>query len=168
MEIKKIIIYPKFKSFMSIGTICLGLFFLSGFFYFIIKVSLVLKEIIFLPDLPYLIIGTFFLLILLFLGLIFFFASLGKKITIYKNIVEYQNYFFFHSKIEITTDTKIKMGSCYPKWGGRPVGIWKISNHHGKEKIKIHSDFFDYEYVNSILEKLNGNKIEFSNALIKY
>ena len=37
-----------------------------------------------------------------------------------------------------------------------------------KEKIKIHSDFFDYKYVNSILEKLTGNKIEFSNALIKY
>ncbi len=168
MKMAKVIIYPKFKNFVCIGSICLGLFSLFAFFYFIIKVSAALKEMMFLPDWPYLIISSFFLLILLILGLVFFFAPLGKKITISGNIIEYQNYFFFHSKIEITADTKIKMGSCYPSWGGRPVGIWKISNHHGKEKIKIHSDFFDYKYVNSILEKLNGNKIEFSNALIKY
>jgi len=168
MTITKVIIYPKLKSFVCIGSICLGLFFLSGFFYLIIKITAVLKEMMFLPDWPYLIIGTFFLLLLFILGLSLFFLPLGKKIVIFGNIVEYQNYFFFHSKIEITTDTKIKMGSCYPEWGGRPVRIWKISNHHGKEKIKIHSDFFDYKYVNSIFGKLNGKKIEFSNSLIKY
>ena len=82
-----------------------------------------------------------------------------------------KNVFFFRKdleKIEITENTKIKMGSCYPSLGGRPVNIWKISNHHGKEKIKIHSDFFDYKYVNSIFEKLNGKQIEFSTALIKF
>ena len=168
MENSKIIIYPKFKSFGCISCILLGLFFLSVFSYSLIKTIITLKEMQLLPDLPYLIIGSFFLLILFFFGLGFFFAPLGRKITISGNLIEYQNYFFFHSKIEITTNTKIKMGSCYPEWGGHPVGVWKISNHHGKEKIKIHSDFFDYKYVNSILEKLNRNKIEFSNALIKY
>ena len=122
----------------------------------------------FLPDWPYLIIGLLFLLLLFILGIYFFLSPFGKKIIIFGNFVEYQNYFFFHSKIEVTINTKIKMGRCYPSWNGHPVGIWKISNNHGKEKIKINSDFFDYKYVNSILEKLNGNKIEFSNALIKY
>ena len=156
MRITKVIICPKLKSFVCIDSICLGLFFLSGFFYLIIKITAVLKEMM------------FFLLLLFILGLSLFFSPLGKKIVIFENIVEYQNYFFFHSKIEITTDIKIKMGSCYLEWGGRPVRIWKISNHHGKEKIKIHSDFFDYKYVNSIFGKLNGKKIEFSNSLIKY
>ena len=168
MEVKKIIIYPKFKSFTSICYICLGIMFLSFFLYFILKISLALRKMSFLPDWPYLIIGSLFLLIVLLMGLGFFFAPLSKKIKISGNIIEYQNYFFLHSKIEITENTKIKMGSCYPSLGGRPVNIWKISNHHGKEKIKIHSDFFDYKYVNSIFEKLNGKQIEFSTALIKF
>ena len=79
MRIAKVIIYPKLKSFVCIGSICLGLFFLSGFSYLIIKITAVLKEIMFLPDWPYLIIGTFFLLLLFILGLSLFFLPLGKK-----------------------------------------------------------------------------------------
>ena len=60
------------------------------------------------------------------------------------------------------------MGLCYPKWGGHPDFIWKISNNRGKEKIKIDAWYFNYKKVNEELSKLTGYKIDYSLAEIKF
>lgn len=141
MNQNKIIFRPKFKSFTNIFSVCLGLFYLA--FSFWLLASLCLRYV--KSD------GVFdwSVFILLFVSLImvctFLFGPLGKKITICGNCIDYQNFFFFHHKIAVTSETKIRMGECYPNWGGRPELIWKISNRRGKEKIKIHADYFDYK-----------------------
>ena len=168
MEENKIIIYPKFKSFTNMLTIIMGFFYFGGFIYFSIIIFIALKVKESLPDFPYLIIGFGFLFLMLYLGIDFFFGPLSKKITFIGNTVIYQNWFFLHYQIEISPETKIIMGRCYPAIGAHPQGIWKISNHRGKEKIKIHSDFFDYKKVNKELEKLTKYKIVYSNQVIKF
>lgn len=150
MNRNKIIIRAKLKSFTNIFYVLLGIFFLVTFF-------LLLREHF----------SSIFLACDLLLGFIFLFVPLGKKITISGNLLDYQNWFFFHHKIEISAETKIKMGMCYPKWGAQEF-IWKISNHRGKEKIKIHAWYFDYKKVNAEFEKLAGYKIEFSLANIRF
>ncbi|MBR0154704.1 MAG: hypothetical protein IJM22_01365, partial [Treponema sp.] len=57
-------------------------------------------------------------LLCLIMGILFLGSPLGKKITICDDIVDYRNWFFKHSKIRVTSETKIKMGCYYPKWGG--------------------------------------------------
>ena len=146
MNRNKTIIRPKLKSFTNIFYVLLGIFFLASFFCLL---------------------GEHFAPIFLF-GLLFLFAPLGKKITISGNLVDYQNWFFFHHKIEISAETKIRMGMCCPKWGGQAEFIWKISNHRGKEKIKIHAWYFDYKKVNAEFEKRTGYKINFSLANITF
>ena len=168
MENNKIVIYPNLKSITSILSILLGLMFLWCFIYLFHKACVILIKIEYFPDFPYIIMGFLFLITTLFCGTTFFFGPLSKKITINGNTVTYQNWFFMHYTIDISPETRIKMGKSYPAIGGHPIGIWKISNHRGKEKIKIHSDYFDYKKVNKEFEKLTKYKIESSNQLIKF
>ena len=164
MNQNKIIFRPKFKSFTNIFSVCLGVFYLA--FSFWLLASLCLRYV--KSD------GVFdwSVFILLFVSLImvctFLFGPLGKKITICRNCIDYQNFFFFHHKIAVTSETKIRMGECYPNWGGRPELIWKISNRRGKEKIKIHADYFDYKKVNAEFEKLVGYEIKYTHSNIKF
>ena len=109
-----------------------------------------------------------FLCILFIASIVFVSIPLGKKITICDDVVDYRNWFFKHSKIRVTSETKIKMGLCYPIWGGHPDFIWKISNNRGKEKIKIDAWYFNYKKVNEELSKLTGYKIDYSLAEIKF
>lgn len=164
----KIVIRPKLKSFTNIFYICFGIMTLVVFFCLLIQFFLAYRKQPAMLDLPILIIGF----CLYFLGFIvgggFLFAPLGKKITICGKLLEYQNWFFFHHKIKITAESKIRMGECYPAWGAHPELIWKISNHRGKEKVKIHANYFDYKKVNAELENLTGYKIEYSRANITF
>ena len=164
----KIIIRAKLKSFTNIFSVCLGVFFLPTIAWLLIKYSEECENAGGFPDLAFSVGMFIFLFITFSLGCKFFFAPLGKKITICGNDIDYQNFFFFHHKIKITAETKIRMGECYPTWSARPELIWKISNHRGKEKIKIHADYFDYKKVNEEFEKLKGYKIEYSRANIKF
>ncbi len=92
MTQNKTIIRPKVKSFTNIFYVLIGIFFLVAFF-------LLLREHF----------SSIFLAWDFLLGFIFLFSPLGKKITISGNLVDYQNWFFFHHKIEISAETKIKM-----------------------------------------------------------
>lgn len=168
MTKNKIIIRPKLKSFTNIFYICFGIMTLVVFFCLLIQFFLAYRKQSAMLDLPILIIGFCFYFLGFVVGGGFLFAPLGKKITICGNLLEYQNFFFFHHKIKITAESKIRMCECYPAWGAHPELIWKISNHRGKEKLKIHANYFDYKIVNAELERLTGYKIEYSRANIKF
>lgn len=157
MKSDKIVIYPNVLNFMNIGAVFMGT---ASLFLFFVS----LTGIKFYDDERY----PGIALLCLIMGILFLGSPLGKKITISGNIVEYRNWFFFNSKIQVTEETKIKMGCCYPKWGGHPDFIWKISNNRGKEKIKINASCFNYKRVNAEFEKLAGYKIDYSLAEIKF
>lgn len=157
MKSDKIVIYPNVLNFMNIGAVFMGT---ASLFLFFVS----LTGIKFYDDERY----PGIALLCLIMGILFLGSPLGKKITVSGNIVEYRNWFFFNSKIQVTEETKIKMGCYYPKWGGQSTLIWKISNKRGKEKIKIDAWYFNYKKVNEELSKLTGYKIDYSLAEIKF
>lgn len=167
MNENKIIIRPNIKSFTNIFYVSLGIFFLAVFFCLLAKNLVAIAKTSAVPASDFMK-TSFFLVWSLLFGLVFLFAPLGKKITIRGNLVDYQNWLFFHRKIEISAETKIRMGMCRPKWSARPELIWKISNRRGKEKIRIHAWHFDCKKVNEEFGKLAGHKIDFSLADIKF
>ena len=101
MKSDKIVIYPNVLNFMNIGAVFMGT---ASLFLFFVS----LTGIKFYDDERY----PGIALLCLIMGILFLGSPLGKKITICDDVVDYRNWFFKHSKIRVTSETKIKMG-CY-------------------------------------------------------